>query len=217
MIPATMMCVIRIGVVADTHCPEFLEELPHGLFERLHGVDLILHAGDVGGPGGVATLDRLREIAPVEAVRGDHDRGLSGLPRTRVVNVSGRRIGLIHGNRSRPLEEATTLVATLGLGLIAPRGRQERWVRRQFHDVDVIVYGHTHHAAATEMDGVLVFNPGAVYQVTPYEAGRRLGRRPGWFEWCWLQVIRHRRDRPVSSIGILELGERVSARVLPVG
>ena len=39
--------MIRVGVVADTHSPEFLPELPDALFERLQGVDLILHAGDV--------------------------------------------------------------------------------------------------------------------------------------------------------------------------
>src|SRR5207237_9063949 len=105
---------MRIGVIADTHCPEFLDELPTGVFEKLRGVDLILHAGDVGDH---QTLERLRELAPVEAVRGDHDAKLRGLPLRRLVEVGGRRIAVIHGNRSRLLEEPITLVATLTLGM----------------------------------------------------------------------------------------------------
>ena len=63
----------RIGVVADTHCPEFNERLPDRLLELLNGVELILHAGDVNGPEAIAELER---VAPVQAVRGDHDARL---------------------------------------------------------------------------------------------------------------------------------------------
>jgi putative phosphoesterase len=205
--------VTRIGVIADTHCPEFLDELPPALFERLRGVDLILHAGDVGGE---QTMERLRELAPVEAVRGDHDPELRRLPRRRLVEVGGRRIGILHGNRSRLLEEPISLVATLSLGLVWPRLGRGRWLRRQFPDADVIVYGHTHQARVEEVGGALVFNPGAVYQVTDPEVRHRLDRRPNWFEWCWLQVIRHRKDRPVRSVGVLEVGDAVHATVLPL-
>ena len=67
----------------------------------------------------------------------------------------------------------------------------------------------------------MLFNPGAVYMVTADEAERRLSDHPGWFQWCWLQVIRHRRDAPVPSVGVLELpespGGEVRARVFPLG
>lgn len=206
--------VARIGVVADTHCPEFLDALPRGLFEHLRGVDLILHAGDVGGS---ETLERLGTLAPVQAVRGDHDGRLGGLPSRTLVEVEGRRIGIVHGNRSRLIEEPVTLLATLTLGRLWLSMGLGRWLRRQFPDADVIIYGHTHQARVEEVEGALVFNPGAVYQVTAAEAGHRLERAPNWFEWCWLQVIRHRRDRPVASVGLLEVGEEVRARVLPLG
>jgi hypothetical protein len=63
----------------------------------------------------------------------------------------------------------------------------------------------------------MVFNPGAVYQVNEAEARRRLDRRPGWFEWTWLQVIRHRVDRVVPSYGVLEVSPtEVRARVFPL-
>lgn len=195
---------MRVGVVADTHCPEFLDELPPALFERLRGVDLILHAGDVGGPG---TLQRLRELAPVEAVRGDHDAAFTELPPSRELELAGRRVAVIHGNRSRLLEEPVTFLNTIALGLWFPTPGLKRALRRRFPRADVIVYGHTHEARAEFIDGALLFNPGAVYQVTAREAERRLGRRPGWFEWCWLQVMRHRRRAPRPTVGILELGE----------
>ena len=54
-----------LGVISDTHGllrPEALD--------ALRGSDLIIHAGDVGKP---EILKRLREIAPVVAVRGNVD------------------------------------------------------------------------------------------------------------------------------------------------
>src|SRR2546427_12439884 len=57
----------RIGVISDTHGlvrPEALRALA--------GSDLIVHAGDVGAPEGLAAL---RAVAPVVAVRGNNDRG----------------------------------------------------------------------------------------------------------------------------------------------
>jgi putative phosphoesterase len=206
--------VIRIGVVADTHCPEFLDELPPALLEGLRGVELILHAGDVGGP---STLARLREVAPVEAVRGDHDGGMPELPLYREVAIGGRRIVIVHGNRTRLIEEPATLVGTLSLGTLWVGAGLQAHLERRHPRADVIVHGHTHQARAELVHGTLVFNPGAVYQVNEVEARRRLSRRPGWFEWTWLQVIRHRVDRPVPSYGVLEIdASGVRARVYPL-
>ena len=56
---------MKIGVISDTHGllrPEALSALT--------GVDLILHAGDVGGAG---VLRALRKVAPVRAVFGNVD------------------------------------------------------------------------------------------------------------------------------------------------
>lgn len=200
--------------MADTHCPEFLDELPPALLEGLRGVDLILHAGDVGGP---STLARLREVAPVEAVRGDHDGTMTELPLWREVAVGGRRVIVVHGNRTRLIEEPATLLGTLSLGTVWVAAGLPGHLRRLHPGADVILYGHTHKARTDMVDGTLVFNPGAVYQVTEAEALRRLGRRPGWFEWTWLQVIRHRVDRPVPSYGVLEVGpDGIRARVYPL-
>ncbi len=200
--------------MADTHCPEFLDELPAGLLEGLSGVDLILHAGDVGGP---STLERLGEVAPVAAVRGDHDGRMTDLPLHREVAAGGRRIVVVHGNRGRLIEEPLTLLGTLSLGTVWPVGGLTAHLKRQHPKADVIVYGHTHRARTDMVGGTLVFNPGAVYQVDAVEARQRLARRPNWFAWCWLQVIRHRLDCVLPSFGVLEVdASGVRARVFPL-
>ena len=205
---------MRIGVIADTHYPEFLDKIPEAVFDRLRGCDLILHAGDVSGP---EALEQLRRLAPVEAVRGDHDAALPDLPRERLLEIDGRRVALVHGNRTRFLEEPVTLIGTLSLGLLWPNPGLHRWLRRRFPNADVIVYGHTHNPVVDTAGGKLVFNPGAVYQTDRAAALRRLGQRPSWFEWSWLQVIRHRRRVAAPTVGILELGPRgIRAQVLPL-
>jgi uncharacterized protein len=203
----------RVGVIADTHCPEFLERLPDSAIKALAGSDLILHAGDVNSDETLATL---RRIAPVEAVRGDHDRSLE-LPESREVVVEGKRIVVVHGQRSRWLEEPNTLLWTLSLGYFRPHRGLPRALRRRFPDADAIVYGHTHRARAETIDGVLLFNPGGVHQWNPVTATRRLSQRPGWFEWSWLQFARHLRRYEQPTVGILEVSsEGIAPTVIPL-
>jgi uncharacterized protein len=196
----------RIGVVADTHCPEFIERLPDRIFEALRGVDLILHAGDVTAPATIADLER---IAPVEAVRGDHDQKLTNLPPNREVTVEGRRIVVVHGNRSRWVEEPQTLLWTLSLGYVHANFGLPHALGKVFPGADAIVFGHTHRPHVETHDGTLLFNPGAVHQWNPETARRRLAQQPGWFEWTWLQVARHIRSYPAPSVGILEVSPSV--------
>ena len=56
----------RVGVISDTH-----GLLRPEATRALRGVDLIVHAGDVGS---AEVLERLRAIARVVAVRGNNDR-----------------------------------------------------------------------------------------------------------------------------------------------
>ena len=194
-----------VGVISDTHCPEFIERLPEQVFEAFRGVELILHAGDVTGP---ATLADLARVAPVEAVRGDHDNELGELPAVRELTVEGRRIVVVHGQRSRWIEEPNTLLWTLSLGYFVPNRGLPHALRGRFPGADVIVYGHTHRPRADLIDGTLVFNPGGVHQWNPQTARKRLTEKPGWFEWCWLQVARHLRRYEAPSVGILEFTDR---------
>jgi uncharacterized protein len=194
----------RVGVVADTHCPEFIDRLPVRLFRVLQGVELIVHAGDITAD---STLEQLRQIAPVHAVRGDHDHELDTLPRSRALTVEGRKIVVVHGDRSRWIEEPNTFLWTVSLGYFRPHARLPWALRRRFPEADVIVYGHTHRSHMRRVGGALLFNPGGVHVWNPQTVSRRLSQRPGWFEWSWLQVARHIRRPEPPSVGILEIDE----------
>jgi putative phosphoesterase len=181
-----------------------MDRLPDWVFKALRGVDVILHAGDVNG---ASTLEALARIAPVEAVRGDHDRELGSLPEVRELTIAGKRFVLVHGHRSLWVEEPQTLLWTLTLGYYRPHSGLPRSLRRRFPNADVVVFGHSHRAHTWKVGGTLMFNPGGVHQWNPVTARRRLGQRPGWFEWCWLQFARHFRRYERPSVGILEIDD----------
>jgi len=125
--------MIMIGVVADTHGllrPDVLRA-----FER---VELIVHAGDVGGR---AVLDGLSRIARVEAVYGNvddpHDPSLA---RERTISAGGLTLHVSHGHElGRP---------TPALALARYAG-------------DVVIFGHTHRAIVVRDGGRIGMNPGA--------------------------------------------------------
>jgi putative phosphoesterase len=96
---------ILVGVISDTHGllrPEALR--------ALHGVALIVHAGDVGAS---EILDELRTIAPVHAVRGNNDHGAwaRALPEQCTVKAGAARLLVIHDLKIsasiRPPKECT--------------------------------------------------------------------------------------------------------------
>lgn len=126
---------MRIGLISDTH-----GLLRPQVFDRLSGVDRILHAGDIGP---VDILTELERLASVTAVWGNTDL-FDIRERTQAVarlELDGRRIALLHGHQ---------------LGSPTPDG-----LRRANPDADIIVYGHTHRPLIEDEDGVLVVNPGA--------------------------------------------------------
>ena len=122
-----------IGLISDTH--GLVRPSVHG---ALAGVELILHAGDVGGD---LVLDELETIAPVVAVFGNTDAAVD--PRLRAAierTIGGLSIHVSHGHE---------------LGSPTPEKLLERY------PADVIVYGHTHKQLVARADGRLVVNPGA--------------------------------------------------------
>lgn len=131
-----------IGVVSDTHIPSRARRIPPRVIAGLRGVDLILHAGDLTE---LSVLAELRAIAPVEAVVGNVDslEVMEALPRTRILDVDGRRIGLVHGDGPGPSTPARVLRAFAGI------------------PVDAIVFGHSHAPLCEHRDGLLLFNPGS--------------------------------------------------------
>ncbi len=132
-----------VGLISDTH--GLLRPEVHA---ALAGVELILHAGDVGDD---EILDELELIAPVQAVYGNTDApGRSRLAAARTVEVGGVKIHLSHGHE---------------LGQPTPQALLSAYAE------DVIVYGHTHRQLVVRADGRLVVNPGAA-------GARRFNLRP---------------------------------------
>ena len=130
--PALMadMAEPRIGVISDTH-----GLLRPQAVKALKGVDLIIHAGDIGNPEVLAGLERL---APVYAVRGNTDRGdwAADLPLTRVVEVGGVLLYVLHELFCLDLDPAA-------VGLAA------------------VIFGHSHSPHLERKNGVLFLNPGS--------------------------------------------------------
>lgn len=119
-----------IGVISDTHGllrPEALS--------ALKGSNYIIHAGDIGDP---AILEKLTEIAPVTAVRGNVDHGTwtRKIPSTNVLEVNNISIYILHRIDDLDLKpEAAGFAA--------------------------VVYGHSHIPKQEIRNGVLYFNPGS--------------------------------------------------------
>lgn len=133
-----------IGVISDTHLRTgddisgLVSIVESGY---LKDVELILHAGDH------VELDLIESaLAPkkVISVRGNMDCGkAANLPIKRILELEGKKIGLIHGWGS-------------------PSDIVER-VYNEFcqDDVDVIIFGHSHKPYKDKVKGVLLFNPGS--------------------------------------------------------
>ena len=120
----------RVGVISDTH-----GLLRPQALALLEGCELILHGGDIGRP---EVLEKLAEIAPVVAVRGnvDRDGGTEKLPATEAVAFAGHWFYLLHN-----LAELDFDLKTAGFS--------------------AVIYGHSHQPCISRREGVLYFNPGS--------------------------------------------------------
>jgi uncharacterized protein len=122
-----------IGLISDTH-----GLVRPDVFFAFEGVEVIYHAGDVGGR---EVLHILSKIAPVQAVYGNTDlRDDPSLSAQFAETVGGVTIHVSHGHE---------------LGSPTPSRFLERY------DAQVIVYGHTHRPLVVESGERLVVNPGA--------------------------------------------------------
>lgn len=128
-------------MISDTHLPRGTRALPDECTRLLRGADLILHGGDFTS---TTFLDELRMLGPpVEGVHGNMDEQAlrDALPREHVVEVGGRRIGVVHIAGARA-------------------GREARLAAR-FPDCDAVVYGHTHIPQVERFQHLWVLNPGS--------------------------------------------------------
>jgi len=157
-----------LGIITDTHIPQRITALPPRVFEVFRGVDRIVHAGDINSR---RVLDQLAEIAPVEAVAGNADLFGHGLPLKRVVEVAGRRIGLVHGHGGWSRYLCSKLRDQFGYD----EEHYLKIVHGSFGPVDAIVFGHTHRFYRAERSGILLFNPGPIAPDFYNTAGPQVG------------------------------------------
>lgn len=146
----------RISVVSDTHEQGDGWGSPPELLEALDGSDLILHCGDLDALG---VLDHLETVAPVLAVRGYPDPREASerlAEETRVVEVDGIRIGMVHDIRLHG--GAINFTHTVEFLRGDPRELMER---RFGQAVDVVCFGDTHHEYIGMVGGMLFINPGS--------------------------------------------------------
>lgn len=158
---------MKIAVLSDTHIPHKHERLTDRVLDSLSGVDYILHCGDVVTP---EVLAELAFFAPTEAVAGNHDLERFGdtLPRRKVFEFCGFRIGMIHGDELDGIHINKTLQMDLLYPIVCEPFLEEP-------GLDCIVFGHGHNPfmEAVRMEfrppgsgrkgikkDVLLFNPG---------------------------------------------------------
>jgi hypothetical protein len=106
------------------------------VFTALAGVELILHAGDVGDD----VLIEIQSIAPVYAVYGNTDAPGGSLPAARDLDLDGVAVHVSHGHELGSPTPGKLLAS---------------------YNADVIVYGHTHKPLVERVGRRLVVNPGA--------------------------------------------------------
>ena len=130
---------MRLGVISDTHV-RFFTELPQNLMKALSGVDVIIHAGDIVT---VDVIKGLETLAPVRGVCGnmDYPEVRVIFPEKQILEIEGKKIGVIHGSGG-------------------PRSIEDR-VLQAFTGVDAVIFGHSHAAFNKIIGGVLLFNPGS--------------------------------------------------------
>jgi putative phosphoesterase len=129
---------MKIAVLSDTHLHQITREFKELYRRWLADKDMILHAGDIVSTEIIDFLSK----NPFHGVYGNMDPAevQVRLPSKKVLEVGSYRLGLIHGWGSST-------------------GLEDR-IWPEFHNVDVIIYGHSHHAVRHVREGVLVFNPG---------------------------------------------------------
>ena len=120
----------KIGIISDTHGllrPEAEEQLVKS--------DIIIHAGDIGS---IEIINRLKQAAPVYAIRGnvDKDKWADEFPQTLDFKIGKKKIFIIHNIKDLDFNPE----------------------EKKF---DIIISGHSHKPLIKKENGILYLNPGS--------------------------------------------------------
>jgi uncharacterized protein len=128
---------MQIAVLADTHIPKRAKSLPPMALTLLDQADVIIHAGDILTAD---FLEYLESIAPIYAVLGNNDVGLS-LPEQLEFKIEQTKFALIHDSGAK-------------------LGRPGR-MKKLFPQADIVIFGHSHVPVNEQYGDLLLFNPGS--------------------------------------------------------
>jgi putative phosphoesterase len=156
---------MKIGVISDTHLNRYHQGLADVIERHFKGVDLVLHAGDVVDSQALTVFAGMKVVLVAGNMDSPSIRDVA--PVKRVIPAENFSLGLIHGWG-------------------APEGIEERIIR-EFDDVDVVVYGHTHRASSRIKNGILFFNPGSATD---------------------------NRCAPFTSIGVLDIDDTITPSII---
>lgn len=118
---------MRIGILSDTH-----GLLRQEVIDKLKGVDMIIHAGDIDNQ---SVVDQLKELSSsLTIVRGNADKEWAEqIPQEAWLEILGNKLFVIHN-----------------------KGK----ISCDVGDADIIIYGHSHKYSLVEESGQIWFNPG---------------------------------------------------------
>jgi putative phosphoesterase len=143
--------VTRIVAISDTHAKD-ISALPKALLTEISEADIVVHCGDYTS---ITLLKALQALAKrFVGVYGNMDTIdiRQEVPRKMVFDIDGKKIGVIHphwGGEPFGIEEA---------------------IAKEFHNVDLILFGHTHDAWTDTINGVTLLNPGQAYSASMEKA-----------------------------------------------
>ena len=138
---------MKVLIVSDTHGRHTgLDRV----LEKEGKIDLFIHLGDI--EGGESYINSVVECEK-HMVRGNNDF-FSDLPREEEIDIGGYKAFITHGH---------PYYVNSGVDYLREYG--------EMHDVDVVMYGHTHVPFIEIGDDMTILNPGSISY--PRQAGRK--------------------------------------------
>jgi len=135
---------MRILVISDTHVADTKKNLPQIILKEAKEASLCLHAGDLII---YDVFEKLNSLTKTVAVRGNMDIGETRkkLAEKEIIEIENIRIGLIHGQGA-----PSSLISFV-----------EEKFRKEIKNLNIIVFGHSHHPLIEKRGKILYFNPGS--------------------------------------------------------
>lgn len=129
---------MKIGVISDNH-----GHVNPNVYPIFEGVELILHAGDIGEEDVITSLEA---IAPVKAIHGNVDTFplSTRYPQALALEIHGVVICMVH--------HFIHLKHSLIRNALRDIGKEQ---------VDILIHGHSHQAKLERLESTLLFNPGS--------------------------------------------------------